>query len=161
MLHRSRQQNRPGYAPLELVLALPFLVVLAGMIYTIGSAALTRGQVTIRARNAAWQEVPDQPANRLDYWATTPASGTPVITASPDSTVGIVQGKSWEKVKSFAGKALPVNNLAAAQTSVLRQSWDYRSIPIVANAPLLPSSRGGCRAARAIRPASVRRRSSR
>jgi hypothetical protein len=140
MLLRSNQPcRRPAYAPLEMVLALPFLVALTGMIFTVASAALTRGQVAVKARNAAWQEVPDQPANRLDYWGTTPASGTPILSASPDATVGLVHSTSSDQVRSYAGKALPGSFVATAETSVLRQSWDYRSIPIVAKAPLLPS----------------------
>lgn len=139
MLLQTNKPRRPGYAPLELVLSLPFLVVLAAMIFTIAGAAVTRGNVAVQARNDAWQEVPNQPGKQLAYWGSTPASGTPIITASPDATVGLVHRTSSAQVKSFAGKALPGGQTASSENSVLRQSWDYRSIPIVAKEPLLPS----------------------
>ena len=139
MARCGTSRHRRGLASLELVLFLPFLVVLTAMIFTIGGAAVTRGNVAVQARNDAWQTTVDRPDRQLEWWGTTPASGT-IISANPDASRGTVHKTSTAPIKAFAGRALGVGQTAAAEHAVIHGSWDSTAIRIEADSmPVLPS----------------------
>ena len=54
MTLRPNNRVRPGLAPLEMVLVLPMLALMAALLYKIGEAGLTKTGTIVEARRDAW-----------------------------------------------------------------------------------------------------------
>jgi hypothetical protein len=54
MILRPSKLIRPGLAPLEMVLVLPLLALMAALLYKIGEAGLTKTGTLVEARRNAW-----------------------------------------------------------------------------------------------------------
>ncbi len=121
-----RQRHRPALAPLELVLALPFLLLAAILIYKVAQGNLLKSECLIQARREAWGSNggPIQPEGSLvpDNGSITSALG---ISAGSDH--GLTEQQITRRLSfPIGGGSIPID----AHQVVLKGSWDYRSLDI-------------------------------
>ena len=121
-----RQSCRPALAPLELVLALPFLLLAAVLIYKVAEGNLLKSECLIQARREAWgfNGGPIQPEGSLVQDNGSIASDLG-ISAGADH--GLANRQITRRLSfPLGGGSIPIE----ARQIVLKGSWDYRSIDI-------------------------------
>jgi hypothetical protein len=120
-------------------MALPFLVILAGIIFTMTRAALVRGEAIEQARNRAWHSRFGGGGGSLPAGAGAQVLGT---LAERSANAGLQTG-SGSKGHGHVEYLAPANQYfffgsvsSSAQHAVFSDTWDHEVFPFAQQAPL-------------------------
>jgi hypothetical protein len=133
--------RRRGLATLEVAMALPILVGMLSIIFTLANAGLTKTDVAITARQEAWQERHGERAGRtLDVSGANAVGGILGFRGNPAG--GVIENRSVKNATAlypgFKGFTLEADN----RHQVLAGTWDFpvdtRFAPRGEHPPLSP-----------------------
>jgi hypothetical protein len=130
-IRNSKKSQRAGTAPLELVLALPILLVMLSIIFAVCTGAETRMVTTTTARNAAFEK-------RHEPWKHNPeALELPnvervktILGPNPrmSASGGLVDGDASGTPKGIFGPLRFVSMDTKSRRFVLGGGWDYQEL---------------------------------
>lgn len=134
-LARNRELQRTrrrGLATLELAMVLPFLVILAGILFSVARASLIRGEAILKARHQAWH-------NRYGHGSGGSLGGAGMASAlgaltNTSAASGLQSGSGSKSAR--VQKLAPANQFfsfgsitANASHEVFSGPWDHEAIP--------------------------------
>ncbi len=136
----AARKRRRGVAPMEFIMALPFLVVLTAFIFSLAIASMCRSQAIFNARNNAWKQRYQQDAPTQSLSLTSLASSTVLgVFAGQSGGDGVVSGTgnhTWGSDGANHGLYAFVATRATAKHEVFSKSWDHETIEFTPQAPL-------------------------
>lgn len=125
MMTRHRHQKRPGLAPLELVMAAPFLLIIAAVVFKVGEGFYKKAEVTAKAR--ADSRIP-RAAPRSPDPAPLPNRSRDIAGMGPDSSkYGLVVQPASGSVR--LNPVMPGSQRLGGSYSVLYGTWDHKAVP--------------------------------
>jgi hypothetical protein len=101
-----------GQASLELVFALPFLMALVAMIFAVATAALTKTESAVKARDASWRErATHQGPSPLQVFSTKPNQDVGVIKKPVTTTSSLppIMDAAFKKANLISATAVSSN----------------------------------------------------
>lgn len=113
---RIRCDGARGLASLELVLALPLLLMLLAVVFFLGDGMIKANQTVVAARADAWSQRGSRP------------SADPFAFTRSSTERSLVNGAAEETIRSNA--AIGLLSEATAEHTVMSGAWDYRDIDL-------------------------------
>ena len=131
MKHR-RMNRREGIASLEFVLGLPFLVLIAAIIFTAAFAAVNKLSVVSKARHATWKMRNDGQSNDLEDSRRNTETRPMVIETDfggggdGGELPGEVSGTASTKFRTYSW--LGGERTTKSGTTLIYGTWDHKEI---------------------------------
>jgi hypothetical protein len=123
--HRPDRKARRGLAPIELVIALPMLLLMAAFIYKLADAGLIKASVNIKARRAAWAQRSPNAQAENNPLPGPPASMAALRTAGSNSR-GLSRTNTSREL-NWAPLLAQKSTIQAAH-AVLGDPWDHHTV---------------------------------